>query len=803
MRNIRMRWGLGVAMAVALLASGCMDFSQEHYCREHPDVCEMRMTHLSPDWSPPQGGSTVDLFGSGFEPDTQVEVDGISVPTEVKSTGHLYFKTPPSSPGVKDIVLRSRVQTVTLPSAIRYGPPPANVITSISPATGSYQGGTQVTLRLQNIAVPFSVRIGGQPLTQMTITPYSSVTGLTPPGVEGAQDVEIVTSGGSTVRPGAYTYTVNWAEANEGLSGADVLSLAVDPVDASFILAGTRGSGLHRSTDHGHTWSRVSDIPSTASVHVLLVEPGSRTVHAATSRGYFRSTNAGVTWDRPRDPLDYRALEREADGTLFAFCFNFAWGEFYQLRPGAQSWENFHSFFDSGTGNTIRALASGGDFRYAATRRGLMRYHKRWLSGASWVDIGPAPGTLDAYAVAVLSGTPDVVYVGGLQGLYRIDAESPSGRLLYKGAPVLSVTVEPSRPGTLYLGTSEGLLVSTDSGTTWSTVPGALSVKHQAVVSGPGEELYVGGEAGVFVREAGQPLVPRNTGLSPGRVLGLEVDATRPELVYAILPGRLFRSTDGGGHWAAVPTTDVPSPRQVRADPVREGVVYVATDSGVRRSLDGGATWALVGAERRVRQLAIASSAPQTLYVTAEDGLWRSDDAGETWRSFGAGLPTSASPFALAVSATKPDLLYTHQGKSIYRFSPEVAEWRLAGSLYGEPRSLVVDPKNDAILYALTPEQSYRSGDGGSTWQTMSYGNKALRLVAEGNTTTLFEGGFLGEVHRGVSNGGTSSISWTSISRELPSSLIREIAPAPSNLDIIYVGTETRGVWKTRVGGRR
>ncbi|MEZ0227517.1 MAG: IPT/TIG domain-containing protein [Planctomycetota bacterium] len=100
-------------------------------------------------------------------------------------------------------------------------PPPSSsglVFTSISPATGPVAGGTAVTIMGNKFADVTVVRVGGVPLTNLRVVSDVQITGTTPAGTTGAQDVVITSmSKGTVTARGAFTYG---AAAPVGLSYA-------------------------------------------------------------------------------------------------------------------------------------------------------------------------------------------------------------------------------------------------------------------------------------------------------------------------------------------------------------------------------------------------------------------------------------------------------------------------------------------------------------------------------------------------------------------------------------------------------
>ncbi|AYG85228.1 Xyloglucanase [Streptomyces hundungensis] len=187
------------------------------------------------------------------------------------------------------------------------------------------------------------------------------------------------------------------------------------------------------------------------------------------------------------------------------------------------------------------------------------------------------------------------------------------------------LVVDPSDHRTLYLGTRKnGLWRSTDYGATWSQV-GGFPVKDGAS-SGVGLSFVTFGRPGSNTIYVG--VADRTTSL--------------------------YRSTDGGTTWQAVPgrpTGQLPQHGVVSGD----GSLYVTyTNTPGPNGVTAGSVWKYVpatGAWKNISPssggygfagLAVDPQHPATVMVTTLDRWWPSDelyrstDAGSTWKSLGA-----------------------------------------------------------------------------------------------------------------------------------------------------------------------
>jgi photosystem II stability/assembly factor-like uncharacterized protein len=104
------------------------------------------------------------------------------------------------------------------------------------------------------------------------------------------------------INGGVYTsndFGTSWV--GSGIKGLKVISLSFKD---NIILAGTAGSGIYVSTNHGSTWSKSdSGLASGVNIFTLFVE--GNYIFAGTNNGVFRSADNGVHWSRMGIEMDY------------------------------------------------------------------------------------------------------------------------------------------------------------------------------------------------------------------------------------------------------------------------------------------------------------------------------------------------------------------------------------------------------------------------------------------------------------------------------------------------------------------
>jgi formylglycine-generating enzyme required for sulfatase activity len=220
--------------------------------------CPPSIAQVSPLTGSVLGGTVLSITGGGLSEVTAVTVGGapcsqltVLSPTLVRAT------TPPGVPGEAAI-------RVIAPSGSTLAPTPFTYVqqqvASIVPSTGSYTGGTAITITGQFLAGTTGVTVGGVPCTNVVAVSATQVTAVTPAGSVGTVDVVISGVKGTVTVPGGFTYqsvvVPSWATLVEAQPDPAVVT---DPVLRAAIAA----TGL--------AW-RVRD--TATQVEMLLVPPG-------------------------------------------------------------------------------------------------------------------------------------------------------------------------------------------------------------------------------------------------------------------------------------------------------------------------------------------------------------------------------------------------------------------------------------------------------------------------------------------------------------------------------------------------
>lgn len=611
-------------------------------------------------------------------------------------------------------------------------------------------------------------------------------------------------------------YAQSWIPV--GAPGGNVRSLAADPSRPERVYLGTAEGILYRSDDAGARWTRLDPgfpcrgcsldeikVDSDGTVYVGYWE-----VHGAGG-GVARSTDGGASFTLLQgiqgESVRALAIAPSNDRVIAAGTLT---GVFLS-KNGGQSWVRISPAGHPDLRN-IESLAFDPD-----NPRVLLAgtWHLTWKTvngGAAWA--AAHDGIIDDSDVMTLTvdrRSPRALFATGCSGIYH----SADGGARWTKLPGIPYSSRRTRAfalgdGLLLAGTTEGLFVSEDDGSTWRRATRKELVVN-AVVALPGGGILLGTEGAGVLRSAdrGQTWVTSNTGFSErfvfkvlfddeaGRIVvaewgaphysGVFVSPTvggpwvrlgegmdgRQVLSLAVLGPTLLAGTDDGVFarppdapaWVRLPTRidgQEAHPRVTELIARAPGTLLAATATGLIVSEDGGRTWKHAERidDREVTGLAASPEDPDLVIATTKSGVFRSKDGGATWSRVSDAL--GAGIHAVAFMPTDDRVLFATTNGGLYRSRDQGATWRrLGGGLpHSDLTGIALDPDGRAIYVSdFTWGGIFQSNDGGSTWKRMPTDG----LASDHVWTLSVDPGTPGRLLAGASAGGLHVLSQGSL----------------------------------------
>ncbi len=490
-----------------------------------------------------------------------------------------------------------------------------------------------------------------------------------------------------------------------------VTDLVMDPRDPDVLYAasyqrrrhvwtlinGGPGSGVHKSTDGGATWTRVNkglpevdmgriglaQSPADPGVIYAIVEA------AGDESGFFRTTNGAASWEKrsgyvSQSPQYYNELVADPLDPDRVYSMD-TW--MHVTDDGGKSFRQLAELHKHIDNHALWIDPDDTDHQISGNDGGV---YETFDGQQTWLFRANLPVT-QFYKLEVdnsepfyrvYGGTQDNFTLGGPARTTSIHGIVNSDWFVTTGGDGFQTRVDPEDPNIIYSQSQYGGLVRYD---------------HRS-----GEEIYIAPEGGgdedppVFYNWDA-PLI-----ISPH---------SHTRLYYGA--NRLYRSDDRGDSWRPVSpnltrqidrnklkvmgrvwSVDAVSKNRSTSfygnltaldeSPRVEGLLYVGTDDGlIQVSEDGGANWRAieafpgVPAGTYVNDIVASRHDPDTVYALFNNHknadfkpyALKSANRGASWTMIARGLPERGSTYALAEDHVDPSLLFVGTEFGVF-FSP-------------------------------------------------------------------------------------------------------------------------------------
>lgn len=468
-------------------------------------------------------------------------------------------------------------------------------------------------------------------------------------------------------------------------------------------LSGGPGSGIHKSTDGGETWRRLTEgLPKGDMGKIgLAVTPANPDLVYATieanqkERGFYRSLNQGESWEKRSEyisggtgPHYYQEIEASPIDEKTVYQMDVF---VHVTRDGGKSFNNLETGKEKHSDNhAVWIDPDDGLHLLVGTDAGL---YESFDDGVSFRHFPNLPVS-QFYRLALDNSLPFYNVIGGAQDLGTLFGPSRTTNRdgvrnqdwwVPLGADGYHVAFDPDDPQTFYLEWQNGNVMRYDLRTME-----IIDVKPQPAPGEPPERwnwdtpilvsphnsqrIYVGSQRVWRSDDRGE---------SWSAVSGdLTKDRNRYELKMI---GRVWSVDDLYDHYAMSQYSTISS---LTESPLEPGILYAGTDDGlVQVTEDGGKAWRLAAIlpdlpdDSFINDVNASRHHPSTVYAAADAHkigdyspyVYVSEDSGRTWKSIRGDLPDGTTVWAIEQDHVDPNLLFLGTEFGIY-YSPNHGE---------------------------------------------------------------------------------------------------------------------------------
>jgi photosystem II stability/assembly factor-like uncharacterized protein len=310
------------------------------------------------------------------------------------------------------------------------------------------------------------------------------------------------------------------------------------------------------------------------------------------------------------------------------------------------------------------------------------------------------------------------------------------------GADVRALVIDPSRPDTLYLGTSGGeVYVSHDAAKNWVNPRGGVPfpgyIVDNLVVDRAGRlwaacwGLWGGGVIAVS-DDGGKSWTRRDAGLEDFSVRAIAVDSHDADfLLVGGLTG-VYRTTNGGESWEQI--SDQVNVESIAIDPRTRDRIFVGTWRQGIRTDDGGKSWQLVNngmvLDTDMFSITIEPDNPDSVWVSTCGWVYNSPNKGDNWTRYRDGFDNRRI-HDIEVDPCDKDALYAGSVAGLYRTDDRGKSWYRISDESMVINSIALHPQRPGrLILGIEGDGVYVSEDSGKTYARSSNGLRNLSITS-------------------------------------------------------------------------
>lgn len=555
----------------------------------------------------------------------------------------------------------------------------------------------------------------------------------------------------------------SWTPKGDIIPNLGVSDIVFDPANPDIMYMATgdfdgghnNSIGVLKSTDHGESWQTTGlnyNVTQVRLIAHLLIDPNNtNTIFATTSRGIFKSTDAGANWTLKSSTTGFNDIMYKEGSNTILFATSSVSTEFYISNDNGENWTNSSSGLANNRKFDIATTAANPELLIGMNNSTIF---KSTNGGTSWNSISgpPSLSTQGGYnqTIAIAPNNADLVIIGGVDGWRSTNGGASWHKYMdgywESGNPFFYVHSDHHDleflPGsnTVLFSANDGGLFKGDitKNDAWVDLSSGLAITQYYKLAGTPQNpnfILAGAQDNDVTHFDGTNWHNRNYGsdgvealwnynnsniawscsqvgriqrtldgwATPATNLStpsgarfvwpLEINPTNPDIIYGGF-SKLYVSTNQGNIWNNL-NSPGNSPTVITIAPSNDKVIYVSDGNIIGATTDGGTTWTTLTLPHsgRVTSIAVNATNPEEVYICyggydAGNKVFKSTNSGTNWSNISGTLPNIPTNKVLYLTGGNGDLfLGTDVG--VFHINDSKSDWERLGT--GLPNVIVND----------------------------------------------------------------------------------------------------------------
>lgn len=347
----------------------------------------------------------------------------------------------------------------------------------------------------------------------------------------------------------------HWSNSSTGIEGLTIWRLLAVPgtPDGTVFLAGSYDYGMYRSTDRGLSWVHIDGGFPLYKVSSMVFD-GSYTYAGTEYQGAYRSGDAGCTWTKIDNGLESSFVtqfhierrDQEPD-RMFAATSRGA----YTTTNAGLHWSARNTGFPM---QFIQTFTTHEGVLYVGNQSAGV--YRSTDDGDTWVTVNKG---LEYASINAFETIDSTIYVAALNDVYRTTDRGETWVPSLTGLNDQLIYTIEAAGDMLFAGTSDGIYRSTNAAKSWDKMNNSLTGKWVQTLHVPdGSNIIIAGttqrrteETGLY-RSTDGGLSWQHIKTDPPNQIIYDIESAGTD-IYAATWTFIVRSTDKGVTWTRLP----------------------------------------------------------------------------------------------------------------------------------------------------------------------------------------------------------------------------------------------------------